>query len=117
MHYSCSLFRSGLAGRPAVPSAVAGVCRGRGQSPPVRPVAVLRLPVQLRERADRLRQHRLAVAGPRPARPARQPHPRRLRRRVPLRRRDAAATGRRCRHRRRRPQRLPGSADRLHWLL
>jgi len=40
------------------------------------------LPVQLRDGADRLRQHRLAVAGPRTAWTANQPHPARLRHRI-----------------------------------
>jgi len=84
---------SRLAGRRAVSSAVAGVRTGRGQS--AAPwwsvgrrldAADGRLPVEPRDRADRLRQHRLAVAPAGAARSAAQPHARRLRRGVHVRR-------------------------------
>jgi len=93
---------SGLAGCPAVSSAVAGVRSGHGQAATARsvrrPVAAAgaadRLPVQLRHRADRVRQHRLAVAGASTARSAGQPHARRLRRHVLVGRHVGVVAGR-----------------------
>jgi len=77
---------SGLSRRAAVSSAGARVRSGHGQAAATWSVrrwfaAAVWVPVQLRHRADRLRKHRLTVAGPSVARTTDQPHSHRFRRR------------------------------------